>query len=61
VTDHAASTAAGDYPPNVEFPWNDLIDMTGGGSEQRPVIVALNAIHDQLCVVADLLRAQVAS
>lgn len=40
-------------PENTGFPWNDMISLTNEGS--RGVGLALSAIHDQLCVVADLL------
>lgn len=38
------------------FPFNTLIDMTSYGQEARPICIALSAIHDQLCVLASLLR-----
>lgn len=38
------------------FPWNEVIDLTSYGSDQRAVVISLSAIHEQLCVIADLLR-----
>jgi hypothetical protein len=44
-------------PPNSVFPWNDMIDMANG--DNRGIGICLSSIHDQLCVIADLLRIQI--
>lgn len=38
------------------FPHEYLINITNIGSEARPICVALGVLHDQLCVLAALLR-----
>lgn len=43
-----------DLPENSAFPWNTMIDLTNDDS--RGVGISLSAVHDQLCVNADLLR-----
>lgn len=44
-----------DLPHNAGFPWNDMIDMTSTEGS-RGIGISLGAVHEQLCVVADLLR-----
>jgi hypothetical protein len=41
-------------PENTTFPWNDMIELTSDSN--RGVGIALSSVHDQLCVIADLLR-----
>lgn len=46
-----------ELPANVGFPWGDMIEYTN--TENRGVGLALNAVHEQLCVLADLTRIQI--
>jgi len=46
-------------PENIPSPWNNALSVDGEGT-QRPTIVMLDAVHGQMCVVADLLRVMIA-
>lgn len=52
MTDHTEPTQI----LNVTFPYNTVIGLTSGSASGRAVVLALDAIHDQLCVIANLLR-----
>lgn len=45
-----------ELPEDSEFPWNDMINMTGGGEANRAIGICLSAIHEQLKVNAALMR-----
>lgn len=45
-------------PANSGFPWNDMITLTSMDNGTRGISICLSAIHDQLVVIADLLRSQ---
>lgn len=43
-----------DLRKNADFPWARINE---GDHNNRHVVVALEAVFDQLCIIADLLRA----
>lgn len=43
-------------PDNVEFPSRVVHEMTSGFSGDRAVVLGLEAVHEQLCVMTDIFR-----
>lgn len=49
-------------PENSVYPWNALVDVAAKTMDTHQAIIlnmGMNAIHEQLCVIADLLRIQI--